>query len=101
MNIIEAIFILLLLIFVSGLVSSSELALASSRKIKLQVMAKEGNVHALDVLKMQEQPGSFITVVQIILNAVAILGGIVGEASIRPFLRNLLPNDANWAGTAA
>ncbi len=103
MNIVEALFLILLLILISGLVSCSELALASSRKIKLQVMGKEGDVRALDVLKMQEQPGSFITVVQIGLNAVAILGGIIGEAAVRPFLRTLLGRvtDAGWVAGAS
>ena len=86
MNIFEAVLILLLLVAVSAFVSCSELALASSRKIKLQVLGKEGDTRALDVLNMQEQPGSFITVVQIGLNAVAILAGIVGEAAVRPYL---------------
>ena len=61
MNIVEALVILLLLVAVSAFVSCSELALASSRKIKLQILGKEGDVRALDVLQMQEQPGSFIT----------------------------------------
>ena len=50
----------------------AEIAIAAGRKIKLQIMAKEGDVRAFDVLKMQEHPGSFITVVQVVLNAVAI-----------------------------
>ena len=80
MNILEALLLLCLLIVISAFVSCSELALASARKIKLQVMAKDGgDTRALDVLNMQQQPGSFITVVQIGLNAVAILAGIVGE----------------------
>lgn len=90
MSIIEAVFILFLLILISGFVSAAELSLASSRKIKLQVMGNEGDVRALEVLKMQEQPGSFITIVQIGLNAVAVLGGIIGEAAVRPFLSRLL-----------
>jgi len=82
MNILEALLLLCLLIVISAFVSCSELALASARKIKLQVMAKDsGDTRALDVLNMQQQPGSFITVVQIGLNAVAILAGIVGEAA--------------------
>ncbi len=56
MNIFEAVLILLLLVAVSAFVSCSELALASSRKIKLQVLGKEGDTRALDVLNMQEQP---------------------------------------------
>ena len=103
MNIFEAVLILLLLVAVSAFVSCSELALASSRKIKLQVLGKEGDTRALDVLNMQEQPGSFITVVQIGLNAVAILAGIVGEAAVRPDLGALVQHlgDAAWAGTLA
>lgn len=34
---------------------------------------------------MQENPGMFFTMVQIGLNAVAILGGIVGDAAFSPF----------------
>lgn len=83
------------------MVSCAELALASSRKIKLQVMGKEGDVRAFDVLQMQQQPGSFITVVQIGLNAVAILGGIVGEAALRPYFNQLFADRFEWAGTAA
>ena len=100
MNIATAILIILLLILISAFVSSAEIALASSRKIKLQLMGKEGDTRALDVLKMQEQPGSFITVVQIGLNTVAILAGIVGEAALRPYLTSLFAG-LPWGQTAA
>ena len=60
MNILEALLLLCLLIVISAFVSCSELALASARKIKLQVMAKDGgDTRALDVLNMQQQPGQF------------------------------------------
>ena len=101
MNIIEAFCLLFFLIVLSAMVSCAELALASSRKIKLQVMGKEGDVRAFDVLQMQQQPGSFITVVQIGLNAVAILGAIVGEAALRPYFNQLFADRFEWAGTAA
>lgn len=39
---------------------------------------------------MQENPGTFFTVVQIGLNAVAILGGIVGDAAFSPAFHSLL-----------
>ena len=100
MNIATAILIILLLILISAFVSSAEIALASSRKITLQLMGKEGDTRALDVLKMQEQPGSFITVVQIGLNTVAILAGIVGEAALRPYLTSLFAG-LPWGQTAA
>ena len=42
------------------------------------------------VLALQEHPGHFFTVVQIGVNAVAILGGIVGEAAFTPFFARVL-----------
>ncbi|MCF7521369.1 hemolysin family protein [Neisseria sp. ZJ106] len=101
MNILEALILLCVLIVISAFVSCSELALASARKIKLQVMAKDGDIRALDVLNMQQQPGSFITIVQIGLNAVAILAGIVGEAAVRPYFDSLLARFDPWGSTLA
>ncbi|WP_367108509.1 hemolysin family protein [uncultured Psychrobacter sp.] len=94
MSLLSASVFIFLLIVLAALVSSSELAIASARKIKLQVMAKEGDVRALDVLKMQEKPGSFITVVQVVLNAVAILAGAVGESAISAYLELLFNHEA-------
>ncbi len=93
MSLFTATVFLLLLLALSAFVSSAEIAIAASRKIKLQVMAKEGEVRALDVLKMQEHSGSFITVVQVVLNAVAISAGAVGESAISPYLVSLLNNE--------
>ncbi len=93
MSLLTATVFLLLLLALSAFVSSAEIAIAASRKIKLQVMAKEGEVRALDVLKMQEHSGSFITVVQVVLNAVAISAGAVGESAISPYLVSLLNNE--------
>lgn len=45
-------------------------------------MADDGNLYAERVLRVQEQPGDYFTVVQIGQNAVAILGGIVGEGAL-------------------
>ncbi len=82
MSLSAAIFILIVLIIVSAILSSAEISLAGARRIKLQTLANEGNIQAEKVLKLQEQPGRFITVVQIGLNMVAVLGGVIGEATI-------------------
>lgn len=74
---LNSILVILCLIAVSAFFSMSEISLAASRKIKLKLLADEGNINAQRVLNMQENPGMFFTVVQIGLNAVAILGGIV------------------------
>ncbi|WP_201596864.1 hemolysin family protein [Psychrobacter vallis] len=94
MSLLTASVFLLILLALSAFVSAAEIAIAAGRKIKLQIMAKEGDVRAFDVLKMQEHPGSFITVVQVVLNAVAISAGAVGESAISPYLQQLLNNEA-------
>ncbi len=87
---LNSILLILFLIAVSAFFSVSEISLAASRKIKLKLLADEGNVNAQRVLAMQENPGTFFTVVQIGLNAVAILGGIVGDAAFSPAFREVL-----------
>lgn len=82
MELFEAILIILLLIIISAVISSAEISLAGARKIKLQVLANDGDIRATQVLQLQEKPGRFITVVQIGLNMVAILGGMVGESAV-------------------
>jgi len=86
---LDSLFVILLLIVISAFFSLSEISLAAARKIKLKLLADEGNVNAQRVLKMQETPGMFFTVVQIGLNAVAILGGIVGDAAFSPVFSGL------------
>jgi len=86
---LNSILLILFLIAVSAFFSLSEISLAASRKIKLKLMADEGNINAARVLKLQETPGIFFTVVQIGLNAVAILGGIVGDAAFSPTFKVL------------
>ncbi|MBS6027002.1 hemolysin family protein [Haemophilus pittmaniae] len=103
MELLETFFILLLLIIVSAIVSSSEISLAGSRRLKLQALANEGNKRAMQVLKLQEHPGRFITVVQIGLNMVAILGGGIGESAISPYLQRWLSSytQAPWVEPAS
>ncbi|MCV2361170.1 hemolysin family protein [Paucibacter sp. TC2R-5] len=72
------------LIAASAFFSIAELALAASRRLKLQQLADEGDARAKRVLAVQEQPGHYFTVVQIGVNTVAILGGFVGEGALTP-----------------
>jgi len=79
-----------LLIIVSALFAMSEIAIAAARKIKLRVMADEGNKKALAVLKLQSEPGAFFAMIQIALNAIAILGGIIGEQALTPYFQEVI-----------
>lgn len=87
---LDSLLVIILLIAVSSFFALSEISLAASRKIKLKLLADEGNINARRVLNMQEAPGVFFTVVQIGLNAVAILGGIVGDSAFSPAFYTLL-----------
>ncbi|MDR0217687.1 MAG: hemolysin family protein [Enterobacteriaceae bacterium] len=89
---LNSLLIVLLLGAISAFFSLSEISLAASRRIKLKLMVNEGNINAAHVLKLQETPGLFFTVVQIGLNAVAILAGVVGESAFSPAIKSLLIN---------
>ncbi|OOH89354.1 hypothetical protein BMT54_06695 [Pasteurellaceae bacterium 15-036681] len=103
MGLFESIIVIFLLIVVSAIISSGEISLAGARKLKLQTLANEGNIKAKKVLALQEQPGQFITVVQIGLNMVAILGGMIGEGSLTPYVQQFLSQytQAEWLSNAS
>ncbi len=60
---LNSLLIVLLLCAISAFFSLSEISLAASRRIKLKVMIDEGNTNAAHVLRLQEAPGMFFTVV--------------------------------------
>ncbi len=90
MTLLQSLLVMALLIAASAFFSMAELSLAASRRLRLRQMADEGDARAARVLQMQEQPGDYFTVVQVCLNAVAILGGIVGEGAFSPYCTALL-----------
>ena len=92
----ELIFIALL-IAASAFFSAAEISLAASRRLRLRQLADDGDARADRVLRLQEQPGDYFTVVQIGQNAVAILGGIVGEGALSPSFSRFF---ARWLSDA-
>ncbi len=81
---LQELFFIALLIAASAFFSAAEISLAASRRLRLRQLADAGDPRAERVLRLQEQPGDYFTVVQIGQNAVAILGGIVGESALSP-----------------
>lgn len=90
MSLFQHFIIIGVLVCASAFMSMSEIAFAAARKIKLKLLAESGDIHAAKVLQLQEQPGNFFATTQIGLNAVAILGGILGEAAFRPYFIHLV-----------
>lgn len=89
MNLTQSLFVIALLISFSAFFSMAEIALAASRRLRLRQMVDDGDPRAERVMKVQEQPGEYFTVVQVGQNAVAILGGIVGEGALSPFVAGI------------
>ncbi|MBJ7553528.1 hemolysin family protein [Marinomonas spartinae] len=76
-----------ILIMASAFFAMSEIGMAAARKIKLRVMSEEGNSKADAVIALQENPGAFFAMIQIALNAISILGGIIGEQALTPYIK--------------
>lgn len=90
MSLFQNILIIVILIIGAGFLALTEIALAGARKVKLKILAESGEERAQQVLDIQENSADFFAASQIGLNAVAILGGIIGEPAFRPFFVGLL-----------
>jgi putative hemolysin len=97
--------ILLAIMFVlNGVFAMSELAIASSRKIRLQQWAEEGNARAAAALRLAEHPNRFLATVQIGITLIGIITGFFGGAALsEPVARELarIPAIAPYSGTIA
>ncbi|ELA09046.1 putative hemolysin-like protein [Moraxella macacae 0408225] len=90
MNLFETSIIILVLILTSSFFSISEIALAGARRIKLKLLSESGDTRADKILQLQEHSAEFFATSQIGLNAVAILGGSVGESALRPYFKDFI-----------
>ncbi len=79
--IIEVVVIVLLLV-VSGVFAMTEMALVSSRKTRLRVMAADGNAGAKAALALAESPNRFLPSVQFGITLVGLLAGAFGGITI-------------------
>lgn len=101
MSLILKIFCIVILIGISMFLSISEISLASARNIKLQILEDDGNKNATKVMKIQENSGDFFTAIQIGINAVSILGGIIGNNIVGPYVVDFIDTFIPSLGTKA
>ncbi|MDO5650810.1 MAG: hemolysin family protein [Moraxella sp.] len=92
MGLFQNLLIIAVLILISSFFSVSEIALAGARRIKLKLIAEGGDERAEKILHLQEHSADFFATSQIGLNAVAILGGVVGEGALRPYFIDWIGN---------
>jgi putative hemolysin len=76
------IIIVVVLILVNGALAMSELAVVSARPARLKVMADQGNKGAATAIKLAEDPGKFLSSVQIGITLVGILSGAFSGATL-------------------
>jgi putative hemolysin len=86
---LEILLILVLVLF-NGVLAMSEIALVSSRNARLSRMAKEGSRGARVALELSEDPGRFLSTIQIGITLVGILAGAFGGATLSKQLGALL-----------
>ena len=84
------ILIVVVLTIVNGLLSMSELAVVSARPARLRNMAEQGNHGAAVAIKLAEDPGKFLSSVQIGITLVGILSGAFSGATLGLRLTNWL-----------
>ena len=89
-NLFLEIFAIGVLISLNGMLAMSEIAVISSRKIKLQKMSQDGNKGADITLELLESPNQFLSAVQIGITLIGILAGAFGGATISIYLNNYL-----------
>jgi putative hemolysin len=70
------------LILLNGLFAMSEIAIVSSRRVRLLQMAEEGNVGAQRALQLSSEPTRFLSSVQVGITSIGILNGAIGEAAV-------------------
>jgi putative hemolysin len=74
--------VILLLVLLNGFLAMSELAIVSSRRARLQQMAQDGRRGARTAMALAEDPGSFLSTVQVGITLVGILAGAYGGATL-------------------
>ncbi|CDS50547.1 Hemolysins and related proteins containing CBS domains [Polaromonas sp. CG9_12] len=73
--------LIVFLTLLNGVFSMSELALASSRKARLNAMAEEGDKGSRAALDLLTNPTQFLSSVQVGITSIGMLNGIIGEAA--------------------
>lgn len=86
------ILVVLALTIVNGVLAMSELAVVSSRTARLKVLSDQGNKGATTALRLAENPGRFLSSVQIGITLVGVLSGAFSGATLGARL-------SEWLGT--
>jgi putative hemolysin len=84
------ILIVVILTVVNGVLAMSELAVVSSRPARLKVLSDQGSKGAATALRLAENPGRFLSTVQIGITLVGVLSGAFSGATLGARLSGFL-----------
>ncbi|KAA0679206.1 hemolysin family protein [Roseomonas genomospecies 6] len=89
--------VIILLILLNAFFAMSEMALVSSRRARLQQMAEETRSKgARAALQLSEDPGNFLSTVQVGITLIGIIAGAYGGATLADRLGTVLNEDVSW-----
>jgi putative hemolysin len=86
---VEIVVVLLLIVF-NGILAMSEMAIVSSRRIRLEQQAASGSAGARAALELVDEPNRFLSTVQIGITMVGVLAGAFGGATLSHYLAAVL-----------
>ena len=81
---------LLVLILINGFFSMAEIAVVSTRIVRLQLRADEGDKRAQSAVALAEKPENFLATIQIGITLVAILMGAYGSTQVADRIEQVL-----------
>jgi len=81
--------LIVFLTLLNGVFAMSELALAASRKSRLNAMTEAGDKGAQAALTLLDNPNQFLSTVQVGITSIGVINGIVGEAAFSAGLATL------------
>jgi putative hemolysin len=82
--------VILLLLFLNGFFSMSEMALVSSKRSRLQALAEQGKSGAKSALALLEDPTTFLSAVQIGITLIGLVTGVYSGATLAGRLTEVL-----------
>jgi putative hemolysin len=82
--------LIFILILANGVFSMAEIAIVSSRKARLESLAKKGDPGAIQALKLHNDPTRFLSTVQVGITLIGILTGAFSGGQIAAGLQGIL-----------
>lgn len=74
--------LLVLLTLLNGVFAMTEIALVSSRKVRLQSLSEQGSRGARKALELMQSPSRFLSTIQVGITSIGILSGAIGQDAL-------------------